>query len=86
MPVGYVVPLLMCIVQLTRFSQFEVPRFTVYQVICERLEKINHITDAIECFHMMGNELAQEVQGNEANWVHGEDRASKQMSIVTVFS
>ena len=51
-------------------------------MICERLEKINHITDAIECFHMMGNELAQEVQGNEANWVHGEDRASKQMSIL----
>ena len=67
-----VVPLLMCIVKLTHYSKFKVPRFTVYQAICERLETVGHIMDAIECFHEMVNELAQEIQGKEVKWVDSE--------------
>ena len=55
--------------------KFKVPRFTVYQAICERLETVDHITDAIECFHEMKIELAQQIQGKEAKWVLGEDRS-----------
>jgi hypothetical protein len=70
-----VIPLLMCIVKLTLGTKFKVPRFTVYRTICERLETANHIMDAIECFHEMVNELAQEIQGKGAKWVLGEYRA-----------
>ena len=52
--------------------QFVVPRFTIYQVICERLETIHNITHASECFRQMENELAREIQGMEAKWVLGE--------------
>jgi hypothetical protein len=62
---------------LTTASGFKVPRFTVYQTICERLETVNHITDAIECFHEMANELAQQMEGKEAKWVFGEYRTNE---------
>ena len=29
----------------------------IYRAICERLEAIDHITDAAECFHEMEYEL-----------------------------
>ena len=40
--------------------------------MCERLETVDRITDAIECFHEMENELVQQMQGEEAKWVLGE--------------
>ena len=30
--------------------EFTTPRFTVYRAVCERLEAIERITDATECF------------------------------------
>ena len=52
--------------------EFVAPRSTIYWAICERLEVIEHITDATECFHLMTNELAWETPGKEAKWVLGE--------------
>jgi hypothetical protein len=52
--------------------EFIAPRSTIYRAVCERLETIERITDAIECFHGMANELAGEIQGKEAKWVLGE--------------
>ena len=52
--------------------EFVVPRFMMYRVICERLETIDRITLASECFRQMVDELEQEVQGEEAKWVFGE--------------
>ncbi|KAF8553229.1 TPR-like protein [Imleria badia] len=36
---------------------FTVPRFTIYCVLCDHLETTNRMTDAIECFRKMNNEL-----------------------------
>ena len=48
------------------------PRFVIYQVICERLEAIDHVTDAVACFHEMSSELEQEMEGGEAGWILGK--------------
>ena len=50
--------------------EFITPRFTVYRAVCERLEAIERITDATECFCGMANELAREIQDKE--WVLGQ--------------
>ncbi|KAF8555908.1 hypothetical protein OG21DRAFT_783260 [Imleria badia] len=47
---------------------FKVPGFTVYQAVCERLEMVNRIVEATECFHEMENRSAQALQGKEAKW------------------
>ena len=54
--------------------EFTVPRFAIYQAICSHLETANHLTDAIECFHQMNNELAGKthVRGEQVKWVAGE--------------
>ena len=54
--------------------QFTLPRVTIYRAICERLEAIDRITDAIECFHEMMSELGGEVymSGPMTEWVSGE--------------
>ena len=52
--------------------EFIAPRFTIYRAVCERLEAIERMTDAAECFHGMANELAREIQGRKAEWVLGE--------------
>ena len=52
--------------------EFIAPKFIVYRVICERLEMIERITHASECFRQMVGELAQEIQDKEAKWVLGE--------------
>ena len=52
--------------------EFVVPRFTIFRVICERLETIHRLTHASECFRQMVDELSQEIRGTEANWVLGE--------------
>ena len=55
-------------------SQFTLARVTLYRVICERLEAIDRLTDAIECFHEMMSELGEEVymSGPMTMWVSGE--------------
>ncbi|KAF8120549.1 hypothetical protein EV363DRAFT_1370564 [Boletus edulis] len=40
---------------------FVVPRFTTYVTLCERLETIERITDAVECFYDMTSELGGDV-------------------------
>jgi hypothetical protein len=54
--------------------QFSLPRVTVHRVICERLEAIDRLTDAIECFHEMTSKLGGEVDTSEpmTEWVSGE--------------
>jgi hypothetical protein len=54
--------------------QFTLPRVTIYRVICERLEAIDRVTDAIECFLAMTSELGGEVymSGPMTEWVSGE--------------
>jgi hypothetical protein len=52
--------------------EFVVPRFAIYQVICEHLETIHRIAHASECFRRMVDELALEIKGKEAQWVLGE--------------
>ncbi|KAF8555612.1 hypothetical protein OG21DRAFT_1483751 [Imleria badia] len=49
--------------------KFIVPRFAIYQAICEHLEAIGRITDAIECFHEMASELAQQTDSRQAEWI-----------------
>ena len=45
-----------------------VPRFIIYRVICDRLETIDCVSDAGECFRQMVEELGEQ----DAKWVHGE--------------
>jgi hypothetical protein len=54
--------------------QFTLPRVTIYRAICERLQAIDRVTDAIECFHEMMSELEGEVymSGPATAWVSGE--------------
>ncbi|KAF8120149.1 hypothetical protein EV363DRAFT_1374870 [Boletus edulis] len=40
---------------------FVIPKFTIYQVVCERLETINRIMDAVECFHAMMSESGEKI-------------------------
>ncbi|KAF8552474.1 TPR-like protein [Imleria badia] len=50
---------------------FKVPRFVTYRILCEGLEAVEGIMDAIECFHQMATELTEETitQGEQAEWV-----------------
>ncbi|KAF8127258.1 hypothetical protein EV363DRAFT_1346345 [Boletus edulis] len=41
-------------------SNLKIPRVTIYRVICERLETIDCVADAVECFHEMASELGEE--------------------------
>ena len=52
--------------------KFRVPVFAVYQALCERLETLNHVTDATECFHDMARNLEQETNNRQAKWIAGE--------------
>ena len=49
-------------------------RFTIYCALCDHLEMTSRITDAIECFDQMNNELAGEtnIHGEQAKWALGE--------------
>ena len=46
----------------------------VYRAICERLDTIDHILDASECFVQMVNELRVETtsDGEQKEWVASE--------------
>ena len=54
--------------------KFKVPRLVTYRIICESLESVGGIMDAIECFHQMTSELMEGsiAQGDQAEWVLGE--------------
>ena len=55
-------------------SQLTLPRVTVYRVICEHLESMDRMTDAVECFHKITNDMGEEVYASEPTikWVCGE--------------
>ncbi|KAF8430779.1 hypothetical protein L210DRAFT_3730379, partial [Boletus edulis BED1] len=52
-------------------ANFVVPRFAIYQVMCERLEATSRIVDAVECFHEMTRELGGGIymSGFTIEWV-----------------
>ena len=66
--------LLMVIVALTHRLKFKVSRLATYRILCEGLERVEGIMDAIECFHQMANELTQETftRGGQAEWFRGK--------------
>ena len=68
-----VVPLTF-IVKLTHRLKFNVSRVTTYRIICDGLETVEGIIDAIECFHQMAGELTEEsvTKGEQAGWFLGE--------------
>ena len=45
-----------------------------YRILCEGLEAIGGILDAIECFHQMASELTEAaiMEGEQAEWFHGK--------------
>ncbi|KAF8433252.1 hypothetical protein L210DRAFT_2735887 [Boletus edulis BED1] len=45
---------------------------TACSVLCERLEALDCITDAIECFHDMARNSAKETNGEQMKWIIGE--------------
>lgn len=57
---------------LTLSLKFTVPRVMIYRAICEYLEMADRLTDAIDCFYRMVNELAMTQEEEEAKWVLGE--------------
>ena len=50
-------------------SQFALPKVAIYQAIVERLEVTGRVADAVECFHLMTNELGEEI---DFEWVLGK--------------
>lgn len=50
------------------------PKFTIYVAICERLETLEQVMDAAECFHQMTSELDGEMNllAEETEWTDGE--------------
>ncbi|KAF8127986.1 hypothetical protein EV363DRAFT_1171198, partial [Boletus edulis] len=56
------------------YLQLKLPRPMIYRAVCERLEMVDRITDAVECFHEMTSGLGGEVYmiGPMTEWVCGE--------------
>ena len=54
--------------------QFIAPRSAIYQAVCERLEAIDHITDATKCFLQMTGELGKQMNSDRdlREWALGE--------------
>lgn len=60
--------------ELTQGLKFKVPRLTTYRTLCEGLEMADGIMDAVECYHQMAGELAEEIitRGEQAKWFLSE--------------
>lgn len=56
--------------KLTCGLKFQVPMLTIYQVLCDGLEAIEGVLDAVDCFHQMENEIPSEtlIQSDQAGW------------------
>ena len=54
--------------------QFTLPRATIYRAVCERLETIDRITDAVECFHHITSGLGGKIilHGEHSGWARRE--------------
>jgi len=51
--------------------EFTVPRFSIYRVICERLEMLNRPIEAVACLHEMKSDLARGTSAQH-DWGLGE--------------
>ena len=54
--------------------QFIAPRSVIYRAVCERLEAIDHITNATKCFLQMIGELGKQMDSHRdlREWALGE--------------
>jgi hypothetical protein len=43
-----------------RFIQFKLPRFRVYQVVCDVFEGENRLAEAMECFRKAQSEMLED--------------------------
>ena len=55
---------------LTRRLKFTIPRLVMCRILCEGLESIDGIVDAVQCFHRMKSEWTV-AQDEELEWVLG---------------
>ncbi|KAI9571574.1 hypothetical protein HD554DRAFT_2168842 [Boletus coccyginus] len=46
-------------------TKFKVPRFVVYRVICDILERDGRVTEALKCFRQMQNELPEDAGAHD---------------------
>lgn len=55
-------------------DQFKFPRFTVYRSICDVLERDGRLTETVECFRKMQNDLADDLDTHDerAQWELGK--------------
>ena len=55
--------------------QFQIPKLLVYQAVCDVLEQDGRLTEAIQCFHKMQNDLTEDTSTYTAwevgEWVQG---------------
>ena len=58
--------------RLTFGLQFAFFRTTIYRVICERLEMVDHMADAVDCFHDLESYLGGETDLRDEQWAVGE--------------
>ena len=72
--------------KLTRRLKFNVPRPTIYRALCEGLERVEGISDAIECFHQMASELTEEtiMKDEQAEWFRGKQPCVVYVAFVTI--
>ncbi|KAI9571745.1 hypothetical protein HD554DRAFT_2326879 [Boletus coccyginus] len=58
---------------LSAVTKFKVPRFVIYRDICNTLERDGRLTEAVECFQRMENELPEDagVRDEQAEWELG---------------
>ena len=55
--------------------QFQIPKLLVYQAVCDVLEQDGRLTEAIQCFRKMQNNLTEDMSTYTAwevgEWVQG---------------
>ena len=49
-------------------AQLKLPAFTIYQEICDAFEDIGNVTEAIEWFQKMTNELENDMIMQQERW------------------
>ena len=60
------------VIRLTLDLQFAFFGPTIYRVMCECLETINHIVDAVDCFHDLESHLGGDTILQDEQWAAGE--------------
>lgn len=55
-------------------TKFKVPRFAIYQAICEVLADCGRLIEATECFHTLTNDVEWKTTADDEHrhWVLGE--------------